>query len=185
MGRVSKAGAAAGSNRQSMQQQQQQQHSLGQPMPSLFPDDISALLRKASAGTGPTAEYEIEGERKREQEKQSEHWKKAHAKQSSSQLSLFVNPPPPAGASRRRRRRRRWRRRSRREKSFDRSRSSSSKQLFCCCCCPQAPFRAALRDRRAGRRGPGGDGRPAPSLRPGGGLFRARGGGDGEGPGGG
>ena len=229
MGRVSKAGAAAGSNRQSMQQQQQQQHSLGQPMPSLFPDDISALLRKASAGTGPTAEYEIEGERKREQEKQSEHWKKAHAKQSSSQLSLFVNPHPPSkknnthqpnrrgqplrgpggrlrapelcdpgrgrgggsaagggcGASRRRRRRRRWRRRSRREKSFDRSRSSSSKQLFCCCCCPQAPFRAALRDRRAGRRGPGGDGRPAPSLRPGGGLFRARGGGDGEGPGGG
>ena len=95
MGRVSKAGAAAGSNRQSMQQQQQQQHSLGQPMPSLFPDDISALLRKASAGTGPTAEYEIEGERKREQEKQSEHWKKAHAKQSSSQLSLFVRAPPP------------------------------------------------------------------------------------------
>ena len=59
MGRVTKASASAGSNRGQQQQstQQQQSHfqataaaSLGQPMPSLFPDDLSALLRKASAG---------------------------------------------------------------------------------------------------------------------------------------
>ena len=71
---------------------------------------------------------------------------------------------------------RRSRRRSR-EKSFDRG----GKQL----CRSQAPFRAALRDRRLGRRGPGGDGRPASRLRPGRGLVRARGGRDGESLGGG
>lgn len=43
-------------------------------MPSLFPDDISALLRKASAGTG-SKDFETEGEKR---EKEREHWKKAH-----------------------------------------------------------------------------------------------------------
>lgn len=58
MGRVSKPGAAAGSNRRPTSSTQQQlnnqpmppQPSLGQPVPSLFPDDLSALLRRASAG---------------------------------------------------------------------------------------------------------------------------------------
>ena len=63
MGRVSKAGG----NRQLMQHYPQQQHSLGQPMPSLFPDDISALLRKASAGKGSMAA--LKQREKKEKEK--------------------------------------------------------------------------------------------------------------------
>jgi len=77
MGRVTKAGAAAGSNRRQHSTQQShghQQLSLGQPVPSLFPDDIAALLRKASAGkssrmNGGGGTEREEGERARERER--------------------------------------------------------------------------------------------------------------------